>query len=89
MEAQLKETLYRQQAQVQMYETMINSLKAPESPSPSQLLVAQIEASERQSYEDQITELKEWRHKSLQQLEEKEREITRIASDKDSFIKDL
>lgn len=42
-----------------MYETMINSLKAPEISAPSEIIVAKIQESERLAYEGEINELKD------------------------------
>jgi hypothetical protein len=72
-----------------MYETMINSLKAPEMSAPSDLLVAKIQESERLAYEGEIHDLREHRRKLQDDLLDKERELSRLMNDKDSFIKEL
>ncbi len=89
LESQLKETASRQQAQMQMYETMINSLKAPELSAPSDIIVAKIQESERMAYEGEINELKEHRKKLQEDILDREREFARLTNDKDSFIKEL
>lgn len=72
-----------------MYETMINSLKAPEISAPSDMLVAKIQESERLAYEAEINDLREHRKKLQDDLLDKEREFSRMMNDKDSFIKEL
>jgi len=72
-----------------MYETMINSLKAPEISAPSDMLVAKIQESERLAYEAEIHDLREHRRKLQDDLLDKEREFSRLMNDKDGFIKEL
>lgn len=51
--------------------------------------MAQIEASERQGYEEQIAELREWKRRQIELSDERERDYGRQIGDKDVFIKDM
>ncbi len=70
-----------------MYETMINSLKCHDS--ASSMLVSQIQASERQTQDKVIEELKDQKRRMLEEIESKDREFKRILNDKDSYMKEL
>ena len=72
-----------------MYESMINSLKAHDTSSTSQMLAAKLQASERQAYEDEIAELKEFRRKLQEDMGNREHEYLKSLSDKDSQMREV
>jgi hypothetical protein len=71
-----------------MYESMINSLKAHDTTSTSQLLEAKLQASEKQALEEEIAELKDFRRKLMEDMGNKEHEYMRQLNDKEAEVKD-
>jgi len=71
-----------------MYESMINSLKAHDTTSSSQLLEAKLQASEKQALEEEIAELKEFRRRLMEEMGNKEHEQMRQLNEKEAEVKE-
>ena len=59
-----------------MYESMINSLKQTDPANST--LMSKLHASEKQAYEDEIAELKEYRRKQQVEMSAREHEHLRV-----------
>ena len=70
-----------------MYESMINSLKSTE-PSNSSLM-NKLHASEKQAYEEEISELKEYRRRLQEEMISKEHEQVRVVNEREQAVKEM
>ena len=87
LESQLDETQSRLSSQASMYESMINSLKSTE-PSNSSLM-NKLHASEKQAYEEEISELKEYRRRLQEEMISKEHEQVRVVNEREQAVKEM
>jgi peptidoglycan hydrolase CwlO-like protein len=83
----LEETSQRLSAQASMYESMINSLKSTDT--SNSVLMNKLHASERQAYEEEIAELKEYRRKLQEDMNNKEHEHLRATNDREQAVKEM
>lgn len=81
MESQLDETQSRLTSQASMYESMINSLKQTDPGSSS--LMSKLHASEKQAFEDEIAELKEYRRRQQEEMSARENEHVRVVNERE------
>lgn len=70
-----------------MYESMINSLKQTD-PANSTLL-SKLHASEKQAYEDEISELKDYRRRLQDEMSQKEHEHVRVVNEREQAVKEM
>jgi hypothetical protein len=70
-----------------MYESMINSLKQTDPANSS--LINKLHASEKQAYEDEITELKEYRRKLQDDMSLKEHEHLKVVNEREQAVKEM
>jgi|LauGreDrversion4_2_1035121.scaffolds.fasta_scaffold618476_1 hypothetical protein len=70
-----------------MYESMINSLKQTDPANST--LMSKLHASEKQAYEDEIAELKEYRRKQQDEMSAREHEHLRVVNEREQAVKEM
>jgi sugar-specific transcriptional regulator TrmB len=70
-----------------MYESMINSLKQTDPANST--LMSKLHASEKQAYEDEIGELKEYRRRLQDEMSAKEHEHLRVVNEREQAVKEM
>jgi hypothetical protein len=70
-----------------MYESMINSLKQTDPANSS--LMSKLHASEKQAYEEEIGELKEYRRRLQDDMSVKEHKHLRVVNEREQAVKEM
>ena len=66
---------------------MINSLKQTDPANST--LMSKLHASEKQAYEDEIAELKEYRRKQQDEMSAREHEHLRVVNEREQAVKEM
>ena len=70
-----------------MYESMINSLKQTDPANSS--LMTKLHASEKQAYEDEIAELKEYRRRLQDEASVKEHGHMKVVNEREQAVREM